>query len=675
MLLFSRSTISEEDIKMKTQSIFIKSFFLLIISVSIISPQQKKELIGLVKGDSVILIPTVAPQKDGGLNFYKKEAGNQFRLLNTEGPVYPVTSDDEIKKIFGKSWDDVAETFSIKEPADLIYLLSETETAFFFMSLKYPEILRIAGCWFVDRDKGGRKDAEYKIEYVNAQRMPVESITRKVEFRESKPMPVSDLKVDVKKDNIKLSWTYPEWKANNADLTTQFFIYRKGQSEEFKRINTGVILRNDLNSPEYTDFDIESGKEYSYYVTAVDIIGLESSASQTTKVTWIDNIPPSIPQDVKADSIEGAIGISWKMNLELDTKGYNIYRSIKIDKDYSKINQQMIPNDKSFYYDNTFNFGIQYFYSITAIDNAGNESEKSNPLAIVYEDLVAPEPPGNFSYKLENRIMKFTWTSSTSPDVEGYHFYRGESKDILPRVTENALKTVAFTDSGFAGKGFTPGKIYTFAITAYDKGRNESRKVYLEDILIPDNEAPQPPEGFMTENSDGNYIDISCGASPSEDAAVYKIFKANLNKNQSPFELISFKRTPFQYRDTSIVKPEKYLYYAVAYDSVGNESGKSRVDTIIAKDFVPPPSPRFIKAKVVGTGTEIVWEGVFDYDLFGYNIYKSQLPNGDYEKINKEVILDLKYFDASGKANDFYKVKAIDTSGNESTKGEYASPE
>ncbi|MHC1737076.1 MAG: fibronectin type III domain-containing protein [Ignavibacteriaceae bacterium] len=660
---------------MKSQRVLIICLSLLIISGSLLFSQQKKELIWLVKEDSVILIPTVAPPADHGLNFYKKISGNQFQLLNIQGPVTPITSGDEILKIFGNRWDEVAAAYSIKDPADLVYLISETESAFFLMSLKYPEVLKIAGCWFVDKNSDGRKETEYKIEYLDNKRNPVDAFTKKVILKESKPLPVSNLKAEVDKSSISLSWNYPEWKGSNSDLTTQFVVYRKTQTEDYKKLNSGVILRNDLNPPEYADFEIESGKEYSYYVTAADIIGVESIASQTVMATWKDNNPPSIPEDIIADSVEGAIGISWKMNLELDTKGYNIYRSLKINKEFTKLNTEIIPLDKTFYYDNTFDFGIQYFYCLTSVDNSGNESEKCNPLAIVYEDLVAPEPPGNFKYTVENKIIKFSWSSSVSPDVEGYHFYRGESKEVIPRVTENGLKSLTYTDSGFAGKGFTPGKRYTFAITAVDRGRNESPKIFLEDIFIPDNEPPAAPEGFITENGEGNYIDISCGSSSSEDVALYKIFKGNSENNMSPREFLTFNRTPFQFRDTAITKPKTYIYYAVAYDSAGNESQKSRIDTVSARDFTPPPSPRYIKAKIKGTGAEITWEKVFDYDLYGYNIYKSQLPNGVYEKINKEVIFELSYFDSLGKTSDFYKVKAIDTSGNESTKGDPAFPE
>lgn len=653
---------------------FILLFLFCVLCTGSIHSQPKIDLLGFAKGDSVILISGMAPQSDEGINFYRKNSSGQFVLLNTEGPVKPITDAEEIKNLFGNNWPEVVSTLSIKDPSDIVYLISENEFNFLIMALKFPEIFRIAGCWFVDRTAERKNEVEYKLEYLDKNKAVKKSVSKKIRLKENQPVSPSALTAEIKDESIFLKWDYPKWKSDFSDLTTQFFVYRKSPAEDFKKINSGLIIRSDTEPPVYFDSDIASGVEYTYYVTAVDIVSVESSPSQSVKLMWTDVKPPAIPDEIKADSVEGSIGISWKMNLELDAKGYSLYRSTKLEKDFVKLNQELIPIDKTYFYDKTFTFGVQYFYRITCTDKNGNESERSNPLSIVYEDLIPPDPPSNLTYKYENKLIKLTWTASKSQDVEGYHFYRGESKVGIPRITADIIPSLTYTDSGYSGKGFTPGQRYTIAITAFDKGRNESQKVFIEDILIPDDDPPMPPEGLMTEIKNGNSVEIFCGISTSPDVAFYKLFRNESGSNDKPVELATYKDTPFSIHDTTTEKTKTYIYYAIAIDSAGNESPKGNIATVELRDDIPPPSPRLVEAQSTQDGILITWEPVYEFDFAGYNVYKSSIPDGIYVKINKVVITELKYLDKEGKITDFYKVRAIDTSGNESTKGDYASP-
>lgn len=659
-------------------SIWSKSMFLLsflFFSAITILSQPKIDVLGLAKGDSVVIISAIAPKADEGINFYRKNTSGQFVLLNTDGPIRPVTDREEIIRIIGDKWKEISSSLSINDPLDIVYSIAESEANFIIMALNYPEIFKIAGCWYVDTNNEGLREGEYKLDYLDKDKKIKKSVTKKFNLKETQPVVPTSLSYENKDVNIQLKWDYPKWKGDFSDLATQFYVYKKSQTGDFKRINKEMVLRSESDSPIYFDNEVEGGIEYTYYVTAVDIIGVESSPSQTVTAMWLDKVPPAIPDEVKADSVDGNIGLSWKMNVELDAKGYNVYRSTERDKEFIKLNKQLVPVEKSYFFDKDFRFGIQYFYSITCIDNNGNESEKSNLISIVYEDLIPPEPPTNLTYKVEDKLIKLNWTASVSDDVDGYHIYRGELKSVLPRLTADPIKSVSFTDSGYTGKGFPPGERFTVAVTAFDYAGNESPQVIIENIFIPDDEAPIPPEGLMVENIDGNSIEISCGGSSSADVAVYKLFKSELGSSTPPIEIASYHDVPYFLTDTTARKPKTYIYYAIAIDSTGNKSEPSRMDTVEFKDYTPPPSPRQVIATQVEGGIEIMWEPVYDYDLAGYNVYKSDLPNGIFEKINPEILQELKFLDKEGKSTDFYTVRAIDTSGNESTMGDYASPE
>jgi fibronectin type 3 domain-containing protein len=653
------------------------SLFLIIIFILFegdLYSQSKIDILAFIKGDSIIIISGKPPKQDEGINFYRKNPSGEFTLLNTDAPITPITNSQEIIGLFGPNWDEVSSTLLLNDPSDLVYLLSENQSNYLIMALKYPVIFKIAGCWYAYKETEKRNEIEYKIEFVDKNKSVKNTLTKKIKLVENQPLTPFGITAEVNNLNIKLRWNYPKWKRDFSDLVTQFYVYRKSPNEAFKKLNSALLLRSESDSTIFFDYEITSGVEYTYYISAVDIIGAESNPSQQITKVWYDVVPPAIPDEIKADTLDGTIGISWKMNLELDAKGYNLYRSLKHDKEFTKLNSEPLPIEKSYFYDANFEYGMQYFYRVTSVDNSGNESEKSNPLSVVYEDLIPPEPPSNFTFSLENKLLKLKWNASISSDVAGYHYYRGDSKDILPRITIEGIKNISHVDSGITNKGFIPGKKYTLAITAFDKAYNESPKIYLEDIFIPDNEPPTPPQGIITNHTNTKQVEISCGGSSSIDVSIYKLFRCEAENPESLIEIASYSIVPYVYIDTTVQLNKRYIYYTIAIDSAGNISDKSRMDTVALKDNTPPPSPRLVKASVVDGGIEITWEPVYDYDLAGYNIYKADLPNGIYIKINKEITKELRYLDNNGKTNEFYRVKAVDTGGNESTMGEYASP-
>lgn len=654
---------------------FIIFIILFLLSIEDISPQTKKEIIALAKGDSVVIIPTFPPASNEGINIYRKGANRQFELLNTKGPITPITDNKEIMDIFGDKWDMVVNTLGLNAPSDLVYRLNENPSAFFFISLKFPEVLKIAGCWFVDHFKERNVDAEYKLEYLKPDRTIKETVTKKIPIRDVKPLAPLELSLEEKKEGVFLQWKYPAWKGNINDLTTQFYVYRSTKNEQPKRINIDVIVRDNQRDPSYTDNELMNQDEYTYYITAVDIIGVESSSSNSVKILWTDKSAPSITEEVKIDTVDGKIGISWKMNLETDAKGYNIFRSTTVEKSFVKINTELLPIDKTFFYDNNFTLGEQYFYAITCIDSSGNESEKSNPLSIVYSDTQPPDPPSNFSYKIDAKVLRLSWTPSKATDLRGYYLYRGESREVFPKITHEPIKGNSYVDEGIQGKGFNPGGRYIIAISAIDNAGNESEKLIIEDILFPDTDPPSPPVGVMIDIISDNQLDISCGASSSQDVKEYKLFRSENSGIESAKEVSSSDFAPFTFSDTTVSSNNRYIYYSVAIDSSGNISSKSISDTVSFKDLIPPPSPRAVYAIIVNGGVEITWEEVFDFDMEGYNIYRCDIPTGIYSKINSQIIKDLRYLDREGRDFNFYIVKAVDSSGNESTQGDYASPQ
>jgi fibronectin type 3 domain-containing protein len=280
-------------------------------------------------------------------------------------------------------------------------------------------------------------------------------------------------------------------------------------------------------------------------------------------------------------------------------------------------------------------------------------------------------PSANLTYKIVNNKVELSWVKAKAKDIVGYNVYKSErSTGMKSRITLTPFKGNKYVDGGEGDKGFGYGAKFYFSITAQDSSRNESDSLNII-IHVPDNTAPFPPKNFVIK-TEGSHVSINCGMSPSLDADTYILSRALVGVKEA--KLAEFKKAPFYFSDTTIVKGENYIYSVSVIDTAGNVSKTSVKDTVMFADFSPPPAPRNVKARLVNGKIELKWVKSVDFDMVGYNVYRSNHPSGTFKVINAEVITDTKFTDNSGNKKYYYRIKAIDTSGNESKYDETVSP-
>lgn len=127
-------------------------------------------------------------------------------------------------------------------------------------------------------------------------------------------------------------------------------------------------------------------------------------------VIVIDDATPAAPRGVYSVTGDEEVEIMWYPNQEADLEGYVIYRSFTELGEYDEIGT-VGPRADSFVDDDVEN-GTTYFYAVSALDDAGNESDLS-PETV--EDT--PRPAGR-NVKLEDFILE--------PDRSGFDFERPE---------------------------------------------------------------------------------------------------------------------------------------------------------------------------------------------------------------------------------------------------------
>jgi fibronectin type 3 domain-containing protein len=148
-----------------------------------------------------------------------------------------------------------------------------------------------------------------------------------------------------------------------------------------------LLASSETNS--YRDTSIVFDYTYVYIVRSViqvEGVELESSGSQPVTVTPRDTFPPAAPQGLVAALLPGAtpgrfiVDLSWSINLETDLAGYHVYRSEQEGTRGQLVTPDLLPTPAV--RDTSVEPGHRYWYTVTAVDRAGNESEPGAPVVV-----------------------------------------------------------------------------------------------------------------------------------------------------------------------------------------------------------------------------------------------------------------------------------------------------
>jgi YD repeat-containing protein len=108
----------------------------------------------------------------------------------------------------------------------------------------------------------------------------------------------------------------------------------------------------------------------------------------------VDRTPPGAPSNLTATYGSGNIELDWQAPSDLDTAGYQIYRSASLAGPYTSlatVNGVAATN----FVDKTVQPGLTYYYEVTAIDNFAQEGTPSNiASAAAHTDTMPPQVLG-----------------------------------------------------------------------------------------------------------------------------------------------------------------------------------------------------------------------------------------------------------------------------------------
>jgi len=275
--------------------------------------------------------------------------------------------------------------------------------------------------------------------------------------------------------------------------------------------------------------------------------------SEAPIVDPVDTEAPTAPTEVSISNVgENSLDLSWKASTDnVRVTGYNVYKG-----DF----RLAFTNSTSFNV-GELNPGIEYSFSVTAIDEKGNESTHSSPAVTTTRslDTEAPSvPTGLRTTALTGYSIDITWDASTdNTGVAGY------------RVWLNGSEIGTSTNNIYAISSLSPNTNYALAIAAYDLAGNESQRTANLQVrtIAPDRQAPSVPSGLATTVVGETSVGLGWNASVDNIAVTGYLVTVN--------EIRQVRTYTNSITVTELSPGINYEFSVVAFDEASNVSASS----------------------------------------------------------------------------------------------------
>jgi hypothetical protein len=205
----------------------------------------------------------------------------------------------------------------------------------------------------------------------------------RVSLAETLPPP-TDFRARVTAQGVELSWTGLLLQPSANSIRYGYRVYRRGEGGQ--RILVGEVNAGTETKLSLTDQNFEWEQSYYYHAetfTAVaeagmSAISIDGDDTSEIKVFTHDVFPPAVPSGLQAvfsgPGQERFIDLIWTPVGDADLDGYNVYRH-EAGGAAVKVNSELVKTPA--YRDMKVEAGKNYFYSVSVVDQRGNESARS----------------------------------------------------------------------------------------------------------------------------------------------------------------------------------------------------------------------------------------------------------------------------------------------------------
>ncbi len=354
------------------------------------------------------------------------------------------------------------------------------------------------------------------------------------------------------------------WQAGTDNIAVAGYnIYRKTGSGSYAKINTAPLAVTG-----YNDVGLSPGRTYTYQVATVDEAGNESAErAQVSRPTPVDNQAPAKPEGLTATA-SGLTRINLTWNAAVDNAGvaeYIIYRSTD-NRNFTRIAKSTDRNHA----DTGLTLNTTYYYRVSAVDAAGNESVPSDIVsARLAVDTEKPTAPRIWAMAESTAKVKVSWSGAgDNVGVAEYDLYRAEGNGDFYRLA-------AATSAPYYDNNVSANKTYKYYIKARDTaGYTSDASNTVAVTTNGDTARPSAPRKLIYTMVSSTEVKLTWeAASDNKEVKGYHIYRAY--EGGSYNYLAATVDT--NYHDRGMTANKTYRYYVLAYDAAGNLSADSDI--------------------------------------------------------------------------------------------------
>ena len=257
------------------------------------------------------------------------------------------------------------------------------------------------------------------------------------------------------------------WQASRESRATRFQLWRSDSSAG-PFVKVGQPVR--APTREQRDPGRRARRVIWYRVTALDDAGHESEPSALALAEVPDREPPGVPDSLTAIADTGRITLRWRHVAATDLRGYRVYRSIDGHGSFALLS--VTPTAAAQFVDTIpARADHPFFYRITAVDSAFNESRTSATHVVSPPDATPPSGPRISRIQKLDGAIAVSWLPNPEPDVTEYRLrFRAKGENAW-RALPQGVPAAQLSDT--IG-GLTPGRSYEITLSVMDDARNMS---------------------------------------------------------------------------------------------------------------------------------------------------------------------------------------------------------
>ncbi|UIX32240.1 PA14 domain-containing protein [Streptomyces sp. GQFP] len=364
------------------------------------------------------------------------------------------------------------------------------------------------------------------------------------------------------------------WAKNNEMDLGGYRVYRRLTGSSYPSTPLATTP-----ATSYTDTTLPvTGAAYDYSVRAYDKAGNESAGSADKSVTTVDRVAPAVPAGLAITDRSEADGLRLGWSAAAEATSYRVYRADSESGTYTAVGS----TDQLSYQDASATVGTTYYYRVSSLDAAGNESGRSTTVSGSRWDQTPPPVVTGLTVTPTEYGFALSWDTNPAPDVSQYVVYAGQiirdeedpegdsvcyahqAEWLMPEVTSYNYPTLP------------DGVERCFLVDVYDTSWNSPWVQTRSGHVVSATELDMTPTVPTPEDSP---VQLSAATGPDgqvvlnwnsvADATGYQVYR--WNPETEAYEKLALTTTGTSYSETA-AKGTTHFYWVTALFADGSES-------------------------------------------------------------------------------------------------------